>query len=327
MVLPNKGDFVLATHGSKSECISHMQKDYIQANTNGRLHSASEPSISPLNRGFLYGDAIYEVWRTFDGVVFAWDEHWQRLEKSASALFMKELFSRDYIFSEITRTCLAFRKASAYTGELYIRLQISRGCGAIGLDIALADKPEFVIIVQPCFGLSDEKRRTGLKLTVAKTLRRNPISALNPAWKTGNYLNNILCLREARAAGSDEVVILNERGEITEASVSNLAFVKDGVLITPPLEVGILAGITRSITLSLAVNLGIPVLERVVKPEELSAMQECMILSTTRVIVPVGLIDSISFKVSPDSVTEKLNQAFEIYMQSSARSHPELKVP
>jgi len=118
-----------------------MQAAYIQANTNGKLHDASEPSISPLNRGFLYGDAIYEVWRTFDGVVFAWEEHWQRLQRSADALFMGALFSKDYIFSEITRTCAAFRAKSGYQGELYIRLQISRGCGAIGLDTALADKP------------------------------------------------------------------------------------------------------------------------------------------------------------------------------------------
>ena len=304
-----------------------MQAAYIQANTNGKLHDASEPSISPLNRGFLYGDAIYEVWRTFDGVVFACEEHWQRLQRSADALFMGALFSKDYIFSEITRTCAAFRAKSGYQGELYIRLQISRGCGAIGLDTALADKPEFVIIVQPCFELPLEKRLSGLKLTLAKTLRRNPVSALNPAWKTGNYLNNILCLREAKAEGSDEVVILNVRGEVTEASVSNLAFIKDGTLVTPPLEVGILAGITRSITLAIAEKMGVRVIERIIKPDELSTMQECMILSTTRCLAPVASIDSIHYHVGPDSLTEKLNEAFLKFAHSSAKAHPELKVP
>jgi len=326
LVYPNRGDFVLATLDLKSEYIAEMQTAYIQANTNGRLHDASEPSISPLNRGFLYGDAIYEVWRTFDGVIFAWEEHWLRLQKSADALFMKELFSKEYIFSEISRTCSAYLNKSGYRGELYIRLQISRGCGSIGLDIGLADKPEFVIIVQPCPELSEHKRREGLRLTVAKNLRRNPVNTLNPAWKTGNYLNNILCLREAKAEGSDEVVILNINGEVTEASVSNLAFIQEGALITPPLEAGILVGITRSLALKLAEKMGLRVIERAITPDELPSMQECMILSTTRCIAPVSCIDSVNYKVGHETLTHKLNEAFLTYAHSSAKAHPELMV-
>src|ERR1044071_5900240 len=127
-----------------------MPEPFIQANTNGRLHSAHAPSLTPLNRGFLYGDAIYEVWRTYHGVIFAWQEHFDRLRASASALRMKIPFSPAEMLREVKKTVAAFRKATKEKGDVYIRLQLSRGAGPIGLDPALADRPEFVLLVQPC---------------------------------------------------------------------------------------------------------------------------------------------------------------------------------
>ena len=138
----------------------------------------------------------------------AWEEHWKRLRASAAALHLDRPFEPGRILGEIARTASAHREASGHTGELYVRLQISRGGGPIGLDIALADRPDFVLLVQPCPELTAEKARDGLNLSLARDLRRNPADSLNPAWKTGNYLNNLLCLREARARGADEVVIL-----------------------------------------------------------------------------------------------------------------------
>ena len=143
----------------------------------------------------------------------------------------------------------AYRAKSRDTGELYIRLQITRGAGAIGLDTALADRADFVILVQPCPGIPAAGLRNGLRLSTAVSLRRNPALSLDPAWKTGNYLNNLLCLREARARGADEVVMLNLSGEVTECAVSNIAFVRGGGFVTPPLSAGILGGITRSLLL------------------------------------------------------------------------------
>jgi branched-chain amino acid aminotransferase len=304
-----------------------MPASYIQANTNGRLHSAAEPSLSPLNRGYLYGDAIYEVWRTFDRTMFAWEEHFARLEQSARSLYLELPWSRAEILAEIKRTVVAFRDATGFRGELYIRLQVARGAGAIGLDTALADRAEFVLLVQPCPINSPEILARGITLSIATTLRRNPIESLSPAWKTGNYLNNILGLREARARGADDVVMLNLSGEITEAATSNIAFVRDGEVLTPPLAAGILEGITRGLLLrKIAPAVGIRVHEVALTPKDLGEMTECFLLGTTRDVLPVGAIDQKRFSVGPDTVSTRLKAGFSTYGHASAAEHPELNV-
>lgn len=300
-----------------------MSADFIQANTNGRLHAAHEPSIAPLNRGFLYGDAVYEVWRSYEGTLFAWREHWERLQQSATALHMGLPGDAGRMLEEIKRTVLMFRNNSGYRGEVYARLQITRGGGPIGLDTAFADKPDFVILVQANKGLTAEKLRDGFTLSLATTLRRNPASSLNPAWKTGNYLNNILCLREARARGADEVVITNLADEITETAVTNIGFVRDGVMVTPPLEAGILAGITRELVIRhIAPAAGLTVREETIKASDFGRMQECFLLSTTKDVSPVGRIDDHRFRVGPDTVTMKLKAAFADYVRRYVSAHP-----
>jgi len=302
-----------------------MLTHYIQANTNGRLHPASEPSITPLNRGFLYGDAIYEVWRTYNGVIFAWEEHWERLGASALALHMPLDLTAAQILAEVRRTVAEYRARVPEAKELYIRLQISRGAGPIGLDVALADRTNFILLVQPCPEMAEDKWRTGLRLSVATTMRRNPSEALDPAWKTGNYLNNLLCLREAKSRGADDVVILNLAGDVTEASVANIAFVRGGRVVTPPLSAGILSGITRRLVLGgIAQSAGIEAYEASVRPVDFTSMEECFLLSTTKDIVPVGEIDGIRFAVGPQTTTSRLKAAFASAAERYAREHPDL---
>jgi branched-chain amino acid aminotransferase len=304
-----------------------MPAPFIQANTNGRLHPAHEPSLSPLNRGFLYGDSIYEVWRTYHGVIFAWEEHWRRLQQSAEALHLTLPAAPAPMVEEIKRTVAAFRAESGFAGEVYIRLQITRGGGAIGLDTALADRPDFVLLVQPCPQVAPAVLRSGLRLSLATGMRRNPMESLSPAWKTGNYLNNILCLREARARGADEVVMLNLAGEVTEAAVSNIAFVRAGAVLTPPLASGILGGITRGLLQGkIAGPAGVAMREAVVRPEEFGTMDECFLLSSTKDLTPVAEIDNIRFKVGPETVTSRLKSAFADYVRTYTSAHPELKV-
>jgi branched-chain amino acid aminotransferase len=184
-----------------------------------------------------------------------------------------------------------------------------------------------VLLVQPCPANSPEVQRRGLRLALATSLRRNPVESLNPAWKTGNYLNNIMGLREARARGADEVLMLNLRGEITEASTSNVAFVGPDGVVTPRLEEGILGGITRALVVQrIAPAAGVPVHERVVRPEDLAGMRECFLLSTTKDLSPVAAIDETRFQIGADTVTARLSAAFAAYTRESAAAHPQWRV-
>ena len=304
-----------------------MPHDYIQANTNGRLHDAHEPSIAPLNRGFLYGDAIYEVWRTYHGVIFAWEEHWERLENSAQALSLVLPLSRERLLEEIRRTVAEFTIHHGGPGEVYVRVQVTRGGGPIGLDPALADHADYVLLVQTNKDFPVAKVQAGLRLSLALELRRNDRRTIDPAWKTGNYLNNLLCLREAKSRGADEVVMTNLADEITEAAVSNIHFVRDGVVLTPGLGSGLLAGVTRRVLIeTVAPAAGIPVREVTLRPADLPDMQECFLTSTTKDLTPVAAIDAHRFQGGPDSVAMRLKAAFADHARAYAAAHPELKV-
>ena len=301
--------------------------DYIQANTNGRLHDAREASLGPLNRGFLYGDAVYEVWRTYSGVVFAWQDHWERLLKSADSIGISLSWSASDIFTQISSTASAYIAATGFSGELYIRLQIYRGAGPIGLDTHLATEPGFVILVKPVPTISTRAWESGLTLVIARTIKRNPVDCLNPAWKTGNYLNNLMGLKEARAQGADDVLFLNMAGSLTEASTSNIAFIKGDRFITPPTDAGILHGITRGrILAQVAESAGLQPVEKDLRTEDLQACDEAMLLSSTKDVQPVGRIDDLTFSVGEGTVSRKLKQAFERMARDYADAHPELAV-
>jgi branched-chain amino acid aminotransferase len=228
------------------------------------------------------------------------------------------------MLGEIRRTAAAFRAGGGGSGELYIRLQVTRGGGPIGLDPAFADQSDYVILVQPCPVLAPAQAAGGIRLAVATGLRRNPAAALDPAWKTGNYLNNLLGLREARGRGADEVLLLNLAGEVAEAAVANVAFVRGGALVTPPLSTGILGGITRQLVLAhIAAAAGVTAHEQSIRPADLPGMDECLLLSTTKDIVPVAAVDEARFRVGPQSVTARLKAAFADYARTYAQAHPE----
>ena len=300
---------------------------YIQANTNGRLHDAVEPSVSALNRGFLYGDAVYEVWRTYGGVLFAVDEHWKRLRDSAAALDIGVPLTREELVGQIRRTATTFRELTSHEGELYVRFQLTRGSGAIGLDPALADQPDWVVLVQALKIASLAAGRAGMHLSVARQLFRNPPGALNPAWKTGNYLNNLLCLREARSAGADEVVILNQHGAVSEAAVCNIFFVRGVTLVTPPLTAGILEGITRDLLLrEIAPRAGIATAEETIMPDCLGDFGECFLSSSTRDVCPVERIDDVHFATGDATMSARLKAGFGAFADAYSAAHPELKV-
>jgi len=301
---------------------------YIQANTQGRLHDAREPSLSPLDRGFLYGDAVYEVWRTYGGVLFGVEEHWARLSTSAAGLGLRLPLEQPGWLQEVRRTVAAARQQTNWRGEWYVRLQVSRGAGPIGLDPELAGtQAQWVLLVKPLVDLTEAELQTGMRVALATSVRRNDSRTLPPSLKTGNYLNNVLALREALARGAQEVLMVNLVGRLTEGSVRNFWFVEGDTAYTPPLEEGLLAGVTRRILFEhVAPASGINLREASLSPADLPRFSECFVTSSTQDVAPVAAIDGQSFQLGSGTLTRRLKNAFQAYVKQYGQQHPEWQV-
>jgi branched-chain amino acid aminotransferase len=252
-------------------------------NVDGLVTPEHEARIPVLDRGFLFGDSIYEVVRTVGAVPFGWGEHWARLVQSAAAIRLPLDLDEGTVARRVAATI-----AAAGPGDLYVRVIVTRGAGsAPNIDLAYATgKPCWVVMVRSLAPMS------GKPTTLAVVDRlRNDRRALDPATKSGNYLNNVLALAEARDRGATDCVMCNAEGQVTEASTSNLFALVDGVWCTPPLDAGILAGVTRSLLLALLPKLGERVAERHLGRGELARAAELFLSSTLRDLAPVTHLD------------------------------------
>jgi branched-chain amino acid aminotransferase len=305
-----------------------MSSTYIQANTQGRLHDAREPSVSPLDRGFLYGDAVYEVWRTYAGVLFGLREHAERLAASAAGLGLRLPLETGHLLGEIRRTIAAARAVTGWAGDHYVRLQVTRGGGPIGLDPGLAGAPaNWVLLVKPQPDLTETELDAGLRVGLATTVRRNHPDTLPPGLKTGNYLNNLQALREVLPAGAQEVLMVNLDGQLTEGSVRNFWFVEGDVVLTPPLGDGLLAGVTRRMLFeSVGPAAGVTLREASLTPADLPRFHEVFVTSTTQDIVPVGVIGAQAFATGPNTLARRLKRAFRDFVTAYNAAHPEYRV-
>lgn len=250
----------------------------------------SDAVVSVYDHGFLYGDGIYETMRAYGGVVFMIGRHIERLGRSASFLRLrapKEEFIRNAVY-------LTLDANSLY--DAYIRITISRGKGPIGLDPDLCDEPTFVVIAEKFREYPEHYYEKGTRLILART-RRNLRDALNPKIKSLNFLNNIMAKMEAKEREAQEAIMLNADGFLSEGTVSNLFFLKQGVLCTPSVEVGILDGITREVVIGIAERNGIKVKEGMFFPEELFGASEVFYTNTTAEIMPVSMVDDVKYNV------------------------------
>jgi branched-chain amino acid aminotransferase len=252
---------------------------------NGAHVPPEQAVVSVFDRGFLYGDSVYEVIRTYRGVPFEMEAHLSRLAGSAERLAMALPVPLETIAAE---TIAAHR--SSKNAESYLRIVVTRGSGEIGLDIALAKDPMRIVIVQALKPLPKDVYETGATISLV-SVRRNLREAVDPLAKTGNYLNSILALAEARRKGGIEAVMLDHQGHVTEGASSNVFAAKGGVLMTPPLEVGLLKGITRDVIFEAARRAGIRVVEAPIDERTLRSADEVFITSSIREIVPVARID------------------------------------
>ncbi len=282
---------------------------------NDRLVPEDRALVPVFDHGFLYGDGIYETLRAYKGVVFRFREHIGRLFRSASMIGLAVPMSPEGIERAVYSTMEANGQKDAV-----IRITVSRGPGPVGLDPALCPGPTFVIISSDFRRYPPRYYRKGVGIAVVNT-RRNFRGALDPKIKSLNFLNNILAKREAIDRGAYEAVMLNYRGYIAEGTVTNVFFVKDGILCTPSVDVGILDGITRGLIIDIAGDVGIEVSEGRFRKEALYNAQEVFISNTTMEVMPVAEVDDTKIADSPGRLTRLLHRAYRKNVSEYIKRH------
>lgn len=297
---------------------SNQNKKYIKKTTgksplrfsngvylNNKLVPESKAVVSVFDHGFLYGDGVYETLRAYKGVVLKIDEHINRLVRSASMIGLEIPKTHDAIKNAVHKTIRTNRHS-----EAYIRISVSRGTGPIGLDPELCPKPTFVIMSRAFKDYPKAYYQKGVKISIVN-IRRNFKGALNPKIKSLNFLNNILAKIESKKRGTYEAVMLNYRGHVAEGTITNIFFVRNGVLCTPALDVGILDGITRKIILDTAKKLKIKTREGKFNRAHVYGAQEVFISNTTMEVMPVSEIDGIKIGAGIGKITKILHLAYK----------------
>jgi len=269
-------------------------------NVNGELLPLEKARVSVSDRSYLYGDSLYEVARTYDGQLIFLREHTERLWKSAALCRMTIDQSPALLEAEMQRTLAHWQAtwrasrplATETLPEAYCRVILSRGEGKIGFSEKARKTPTlYTIWVQAIEPPSAAQLQAGVSLHLSSRLR-NDRRALDPAMKSGNYLNSLLAFLEAEERGHADALLVDSQGFLTEGTTFNVFYIKRGIVVTPPLDVGILDGITRRAVLELCRSQGIPTREVRFKPDRLWEADEVFITGTVREIFPVTQIDT-----------------------------------
>jgi len=277
----------------------------------GRLVDKQDATISVYDHGFLYGDGVFEGMRSYGGRVFRLDEHLERLWQSAAAICLTIPLSRQEMADAVTATL----KANTIS-DGYIRLVVTRGSGTLGLDPNRCSNPQVIIIADSISLYPDKFYEEGLEIITASTIRNHP-AALSPRIKSLNYLNNILAKIEGAQAGCVEALMLNHKGEVAECTGDNIFIVRQGRVVTPPLDAGILAGITRQAVIDLARQAGLTVDELAMTRHDVFVADECFLTGSAAEVVPVVKVDSrVIGNGKPGPVTRDLKERFHRYARS-----------
>jgi len=277
----------------------------LQIYIGGKLYPKEDAKISVYDHGLLYGDGVFEGLRSYGGKVFRLEQHLSRLWDSAKAIWL-----------EIPSTPEAMTKAIYQTLEAngirdgYIRLVVTRGAGTLGLDPNRTSDPQIIIIADKIALYPEEHYRQGLEIVTVSTVR-NHSAALSPRIKSLNYLNNILAKIEGLQAGCVEALMLNVKGEIAECTGDNIFLVKRGELLTPPIDAGILEGVTREAVMELARAGGRAVREIPLTKHDVYVADECFLTGTAAEVIPVVKVDSRRIgDGQPGAITRDLIERF-----------------
>jgi branched-chain amino acid aminotransferase len=285
-------------------------------NINGRLSDAAHATVSVFDHGFLFGYGVYETLRTYNRVPFLFDRHMKRLRASASMIHVPVPVDDREMLRRIDQTM----DGVAGLTEGYIRILLTRGEGDFSYDVKAAASPTLVIVVKRFPEPPAAKFENGIRIATVSIMRNHP-NSVNPLIKSDNLLNNALAMQEALAKGGEEAVMKNHRGEIAECSQSNLFIVRNGVALTPPLDAGLLAGITREFIFEVGRGCGTAVSEAVLNEGDLLAADEMFITGTTREVTPVVALDDHAIGDGrPGPVSLRLLETFRRMARESVAS-------
>jgi len=266
----------------------------------------SRASVSVFDHGLLYGDGVFEGIRVYNGVIFRFKEHLERLYSSAKSIRLQLPLSPE----EMTKAIVETVKRNGLK-DAYIRLVVTRGVGDLGVDPRKCRKPSVVIITQyadPSFGAIAKEK--GISVIIS-SVRRDAVDATTHEIKSLNYLNSVLAKQEALDAGADDALMLDRNGFVSEATTTNLFIIKYGEIFTPPSTAGILPGVTRRRIIKLTRELGFNMLEKGLTPYDVTNADEAFLTGTLSEIVPLVKVKGILIgdgKVGP--TTRRIMDAF-----------------
>jgi branched-chain amino acid aminotransferase len=279
-------------------------------NVNGRVTDREHAVISVFDHGFLYGEGVYETLRTYNGQPFLFGRHMRRLRNSAGMLALPIPLSNGDIEARFRETMAAAGLGDG--AEAYLRILVTRGIGELTYDPAACPDPSIVVIAKPHVEPAAEVFERGVRVALVDVVRNHP-GTVNPLIKSNNLLNNALAMQEAFRRGGYEGVMRNYRGELAECTQSNLFIVSNGAALTPPLDAGLLPGITREFMFEIGAEIGVPVREQVLRDADLFGADEAFLTSTTREAVPIVRVDDrVIGSGAPGPITKALLAAYRV---------------
>ncbi len=286
------------------------------ASVNGRISAPENATVSVFDRGFLFGDGVYETGRSYGRTFIFLEEHFTRLRKSAGKLAIPTPWSDNDLKDGLYALAREYGQS-----DVYFRTIVTRGpIPSVGLEILDDPKPTLVHVIQNISMPKIEKQRSqGIKLLTSKILR-NSAAAQDPNIKTSNYLNSLLALQDVKARGADDAILCNADGIVTEGTTFSVFGARGNELITADLNVGILDSITRRHVIE-AAGPELKVKEGSFSLAEFLACDEAFIASSVREVVPIRQWDGKTFAAMPGKIATLVHQKLQAHIKEYLATH------
>ena len=278
---------------------------------NGKFVPLSQAKVSILDRGFCYGDALFETMRVYSGKIFQLDQHLDRLEQGAQNIFLKLPESRERIHEILYETFYRNQGADAV-----IRMTVTRGEGILGKLWQADTSPTLSVHVRPYSAPPAEWYQNGVFISLIQN-SATKLGNFQEQIKSTNYLSHILARKQAEDQNSADGIMVNEQGEVCDGTVSNIFIVKDSELSTPEVNGYVLAGITRQVVLKLSNDTGTLCKERAMTVDDILQADEVFLTNTGWEILPVARVDGKTVgSGQPGPLTRALQREFRKFVDA-----------